>query len=40
LTSKKPGCLLTVTDKAVERLTVFVEPRLFESFGLPEVYEG
>src|SRR6266704_1444092 len=31
--------LLTVTDKAVERLTVFVEPRLFESFGLPEVYE-
>jgi hypothetical protein len=31
--------LLTVSDKAVERLTVFVEPRLFESFGLPEVYE-
>jgi RNA polymerase sigma-70 factor (ECF subfamily) len=31
--------LLTVTYKAVERLTVFVEPRLFESFRLPEVYE-
>jgi RNA polymerase sigma-70 factor (ECF subfamily) len=32
--------LLTVTYNAVERLTVFVEPRLFESFRLPEVYEG
>jgi RNA polymerase sigma-70 factor, ECF subfamily len=31
--------LLTVTHTAVERLTVFVEPRLFDSFRLPDVWE-
>jgi RNA polymerase sigma-70 factor, ECF subfamily len=31
--------LLTVSDNAVKRLTVFVEPRLFDSFRLPDVYE-